>query len=361
MKRPVYRLTIDIDDEGMDFMGLVDMPAHSKNYITMSKAPKKVEPKFQFNEEKRIVTGVAIATDLLIFRRDPDGFEYDVYFSKADTLTIMKMFAKKGYHNNVNLMHDSSQKVRDTYLIESYFINDQKSNIPKGLENQNLQPGTLIFSYWVEGDKTWEFIKEHGAGFSIEGWFREVPVKFLKSKQSKMKKSLFEKFGFKKEVEKAVFDSDKKDKYETAQTTEGDTVYWDGELVEGNSLFVVPADGGDPVLAPEGDHSIEIDGVASVVSVDEAGIITAVVVGDAQEEEEEEEEMSEEVAEVMEAIIAEYRKKFDTQGAQIKEMAKTIDEQSEFIEQLAEKQGFKKVELSGKAPGWKEIKNNNKK
>ncbi len=179
MKRPVYKLVIDIDDNGMDFIGLVDYPAHGKNYITMSKAPKKVEPKFQFNEEKQIVTGVAIATDLLIYRVDPDGFEYDVFFSKDDTFKIMKLFAKHGYHNNVNLMHDMSQKVDDAYMIESYFINDKRTNIPEEFKDQNLRPGSLIFTYHIEGAETWEFVKENGA-WKIkyqkitQDWFKQV-------------------------------------------------------------------------------------------------------------------------------------------------------------------------------------------
>lgn len=350
MKLPVFKLVVDIDDEGMDFVGLVDYPAHGKNWITMSKAPNKVEPKYEFNNEKQLVTGVAIATNLLIYRRDPDGFEYNVYFTKEDTMTIMKMFAKRGYHNNVNLMHDSSKKVRDASLIESYFINEEKTNIPKGFENQNLQPGSLIFTYWVESKETWEFVKKNGAGFSIEGWFREVPVKFLKSKQkqSKMKKgSLFAKL-FGSTVVLATFDAANKDKYATATTSEGEQVYWDGDLVEGNSLFVVPADGTDPILAPAGDHMIDVDGVMYNVTVDEAGIITAVT---------EESADAEEMEQVVEAMASEYRTALKAQTAQMQEMAKTIDAQNEVIERLSEKVGLKAITKKTTPKGWREIKN----
>jgi len=166
---PVYKLVIDEDAEGMDFMGLVDYPAHGKNYVTFSKAPNKVELKQYFNDEKRIVKGVAIATDLQIYRRDEDGYEYNVVFTKEDTFKIMKMFAMNGYYNNVNFMHNASKKAKGIYLIECFFIDDEMSNIPKEFENQNLRPGSLIFSYWAKDDTTWNFIKEHGAGFSIEG------------------------------------------------------------------------------------------------------------------------------------------------------------------------------------------------
>jgi hypothetical protein len=49
---PVYRLVIDENTEGMDFMGLVDYPAHGKNWMTFAQLPVKVEQKYAFNEEK---------------------------------------------------------------------------------------------------------------------------------------------------------------------------------------------------------------------------------------------------------------------------------------------------------------------
>ena len=358
VKRPVYKLTIDIDDEGMDFIGLVDYPAHGKNYITMSKAPKKGEPKFQFNEEKQIVTSVEIATDLLIFRRDPDGFEYDVYFSKKDTLTIMKMFAKRGYHNNVNLMHDMNQKVEDAYMVESYFINEKKTNIPEEFANQNLQPGSLIFSYWIEGAKTWEFVKENGAGFSLEGWFKEIEVKFVKQKKKQMK--LMEKLGFSKKS-KPVFDKENKDKYAEATTVDGLTVMWDGALEVGNALFLVNEEG-EEVLAPAEVYSFEVDGVMMIVSVDEAGAITNVE--EAEEMEEEEEEM-EEVSEAMQAMKEDYetklaKQKEDSDG-KIEVLATAVDNLTEAFEKFADKKAPKKVKQNSDEPAWKQMKNKNNK
>ena len=86
---PLYKLQIDKDAEGMDYMGLVDFPAHGKNWLTFNKqTPKKTEFKQHFNDEKRIVTGVAIATNLPIYRRKPDGTEYNVIFTKEDTRLI---------------------------------------------------------------------------------------------------------------------------------------------------------------------------------------------------------------------------------------------------------------------------------
>lgn len=352
---PVYRLVIDENTEGMDFMGLVDYPAHGKKYVTFNKLPKVVEHRYAFNDEKQIVKGVAIATDLQIYRRDPNGYEYRIYFTKEDTLKIMKMFAKKGYHNNVNLMHDQSKKVTDAYLIESFFINDDKSNIPAEFADQNLQPGSLIFSYWVESPDTWKFVKEKGAGFSIEGWFKEIEVKFIK--QKKMKKSLLQRLGLgSQEPEKKVFDKAKKDKYATATTADGVTVYWETELKEGETLWIVPAEGEDPVLANGDEYALEIDGVMKVVKVDDAGIITSV------EDAEEMDEENQEVEEAMKAMKAAFEKQLADQKSAFDKvledkltiLAKEITELREAIERDEDGDGKKGQQFKGKnGPGWK--------
>ncbi len=187
---PVFKLIIDKDAEGMDYMGLVDYPAHGKGWKAFSKQTplKKVEFKQHFNEDKRIVTGVAIATNLQIFRRREDGSEYNVFFTKEDTHKIAIALAENGYMNNVNEMHDLNKDIKGMVMFESFFIDDEMSNIPAAFSDQNLQPGSWIVSYKVNNDETWEKIKNgEFYGFSIEGWFKEIEVKF--TKKNKMKKS----------------------------------------------------------------------------------------------------------------------------------------------------------------------------
>lgn len=441
---PVYKLVIDEDAEGMDFMGLVDYPAHGKNWIAFNQLPKRVEFKQHFNEEKRIVTGVAIATDLQIYRRDPNGFEYNIVFTKEDVLTMIKMLSKRNYFNNVNLMHDMSRKVKDTFLIELYFIKADKSNIPSEFADQNIQPGSVVMSYWVEGDDTWEFVKKNGAGFSIEGWFKEVEVKFNSMKKtfvtisqvskwdiqviedsitigtqlhwkpcdpegtpSKLssgeyvydghklqvdsdgkvvmidgkieavtlkkkvintkkimnkKKSFMELLGFKTaQPEKAKYDKAKKDKYKMAKTVDGVEVTWEGDLAAGTPLFVVPTDGTDPMLASAGEYAIDVDGVIMVATVDEAGLITAVVEGEEMDEDD--------LDEALQAMKKEYEKKLADQKVelkkefddQLKKLALGMDELRESVEQFAEEEGEggtrkpKKV-INNKTPGWRKKK-----
>lgn len=354
---PLYKMIIDDEAEGMDFMGLVDIPAHGKSWVALSKLPQKVELKYHFNEEKRIVRGVAIATDLQIYRRDPDGYEYNIVFTKEEVSKLIKKFAKNNYFNNVNLMHDMELKQEGVYMTEMFTINDEMSNVPKEFQGQNLRPGSLIMSYWVENDKTWQFVKENGTGFSIEGWFGQQEIKLNKKK----KMSLLEKLGLKKEADKTVFDSENKEKYMEATTLDGQVIMWEGELEAGKPLFIVPEDGSEPILAADGTYPVEMDGASWVITVDEAGMIEAIEAAEEmkedEEEKKEEEEMSE-IEEALQAMKADYDNKFEEFKKEILEkiglMASHIDA-SEIQKQ--EKEAGKVVNTAKpKKKGWKALK-----
>lgn len=362
-KLPLYRLTVEPDEvEGMDFVGFVDHPAHIKKYVTMSAAPVKVT-RYHFNEEKRIVKGVVISTYQPIYRRDDDGFEYNVYFTKEDAAVIRDIFAKNGYHNNVNLMHDMSRKVENVGLIEMITVNDARTNIPEEFADQNLQKGSVIFAYKVFDDVAWKFVKENGAGFSLEGWFKNIEVKLSKPKKGKMKKKKFDiwaALGMSKPgSKKPVFDKAKKDKYAEATTVDGAKVTWEGALEAGTPLFVVP-EGEEPVLAPEGEHSFEFDGVMYVVKVDAEGMIAEVEVVEMEAE-----DSDAELAAAMTAKFAAVEKSNDDKFAAFKKesdervavLAKAVEDLTEAVELLNEgKSQHKRVAGSDATPGWKKIK-----
>ncbi len=175
---PFFTLEIDDTVVGMDFNALVDAPAHMKKFISFSKEEKKVVIKSHFNEEKRIVTGVAIASDLPIYRNDEEIGPHYVVF-KAETIKkIAIKMAENGYVNNVNEMHDSNKEIEGMALFESYFVDKEAGIYPEMFVDQNLQNGTWIVSYKVNNDDTWSKIKDGTfMGFSIEGWFNKIPMK----------------------------------------------------------------------------------------------------------------------------------------------------------------------------------------
>lgn len=306
------------ETEGMDYIALVDAPAHMKAFEYFNGKSEKV--KYHFNEEKRVVTGVAIAVDLPIYRRDEQLGEHYVVFDKKETMQIAQKMFKGGYLNNVNEMHDSNKQIKDIYLFESYFVDNSRGvKAPSKFDSQNLKDGSWIVSYKVDDDKAWNDIKNgKHVGFSIEGWFDKKHIKTKQTQMKKESKSLFS----------LVFG---KEKFETATTVEGVEVAWTGALEVGTELRVVTEEG--EILAPEGMHSIESEGAEGekttmVITIDGNGIVTAIEempVEEVPAEEVPEAVSPEAVAEVIEELQATFSKEIETLKATNEVFAKQIE------------------------------------
>jgi hypothetical protein len=123
------------------------------------------------NEEKRIISGPLMLADELIYRNNNRMGEHYVKFS-ADTIkTIAIKFAKRKYHNHVNLMHDPEQKVKGVTMFESWIVDKERGIMPmKGFEG--VADGSWFGSFYVENDNVWNEVKQGKyKGFSVEGLF----------------------------------------------------------------------------------------------------------------------------------------------------------------------------------------------
>ena len=76
----------DSEDSGIDAISFVEFPAIEENFIALNE--HKVELK-TIDEDKRLVIGLALVPDKLIYRRNK-GFEYNITFSKDTVLPICK-------------------------------------------------------------------------------------------------------------------------------------------------------------------------------------------------------------------------------------------------------------------------------
>ena len=174
---PFYTLEIDETVEGMDFMGLVDLPAHMKSYQKFAKGEQNpVRIKDHFNEEKRQVTGVAVAVDLPIFRNDPETGPHYVVFKKDATEKMWIKMMANNYLHNVNNMHNMDEQVEGISLAFAYQVDKEGGNYPTMFEDQNLKDGSIVVTYQAHTDEAWDFVKKNN-GFSIEGWFAKKPLK----------------------------------------------------------------------------------------------------------------------------------------------------------------------------------------
>jgi len=163
-KIKLVELVID-DEEGVEFISLVDTPAIESDFLAF----KKEDFKFKIqNEEKRIVSGYFMIADLPMMRMRNDTVFYCV-FRKHTIEKIVNKFMKEGLTNQTNLMHDS--QADGVYIIESLIIDKKRGVLPP--ENfEKVPDGSWWGSMRVENDDIWQQVKDGTfKGFSVEGIF----------------------------------------------------------------------------------------------------------------------------------------------------------------------------------------------
>lgn len=164
---PCYSLNIDdSENTGCFKISLVDFPAVETSFLCFN---AETEPeKFNFkvtDDEKHIVTGIALRCNVPIYRVAPDGTEYYVLFTKDTVEHIMQKFAKDNNAFNISIQHELD--VKDCYVVESYLINKERGIVPQ--EFSDIEDGSWVVSVKIENPKVWEYIKEGNcSGFSIE-------------------------------------------------------------------------------------------------------------------------------------------------------------------------------------------------
>ena len=162
---PCYSLNIDdSENTGCFKISLVDFPAVETSFLCFDKEPEKFNFKVT-DDEKHIVTGIALRCNVPIYRVAPDGTEYYVLFTKDTVEHIMQKFAKDNNAFNISVQHELD--VKDCYVVESYLINKERGIVPQ--EFSDIEDGSWVVSVKIENPKVWQYIKEGNcSGFSIE-------------------------------------------------------------------------------------------------------------------------------------------------------------------------------------------------
>lgn len=170
MDLPIYNLTINNevkDDAEVSFIALVDKPAIKRDFLAFKDAVK-----FEvLSEDQHIITGPLMVPEQLIYRQSEKFGEHYVKFS-ADTIRqIAIKFSKKGYHNNVNIMHEADMQVDGLTMFESFISNTARGVKPIDAF-KDLPDGTWFGSFYVENPAVWDNVKAGNVkGFSVEGLF----------------------------------------------------------------------------------------------------------------------------------------------------------------------------------------------
>ena len=162
-KLPVYQIEIDENDEttGVDFISLVDEPAMELNWLKFN---KEYRIEFKADSDKKLLYGVFIVPDKLIYRNDERMGEYYTYFSKDTIQKIVKKFNKNNYNKNINFQHGDNKV--NGFVVENFIT----SNLLKADFGFEVPEGSWVGSVYIEDENFWQdFIKTGDLkGFSVE-------------------------------------------------------------------------------------------------------------------------------------------------------------------------------------------------
>lgn len=168
--KPLLRLTINGDEDGVNIISLVEFPAVERNFIQLSR-----EVKLSLNEEKKELLGVALIPDFPIYRRDEQG-EYYITFSAESIRKIAIDFYKKLNVNMADVEHTHNMEDGITYF-QSMIVDKENGICPAAFKD--LPDGSWIVGCKVDNDSVWDAVKSGAIkGFSIDGYFHaEEPEK----------------------------------------------------------------------------------------------------------------------------------------------------------------------------------------
>jgi len=166
----IVELIIDENDEasGIDAISLVATPAIESNFIALNKHELLLK---EIDSEKRILMGPALIPDKSIYRRNDNGDEYYIYFSKDTVRKASELFFKKSNHQNATYEHE--KKIDNMTIVESWIVEDPKKD-KTALYGMDVPAGTWMVSMKVDDEKIYNDAKEGTIkGFSIEGYFAD--------------------------------------------------------------------------------------------------------------------------------------------------------------------------------------------
>jgi hypothetical protein len=168
------------DNDGIEALSLVKFPATEENWVALNN--HRIEFK-SIDDEKRIIIGLALVPDKLIYRRNGD-YEYNIKFSKETVKKAGQLYLKKLNNNNTTLEHKT--EVDGVSVVESWIVENPKMD-KSVIYNLNATEGSWAVIMSIENDKVWQEIKNGTyLGISVEGYFSDEQKLSAQSQQDKL-------------------------------------------------------------------------------------------------------------------------------------------------------------------------------
>jgi len=271
MKR--YEGKYNKKSKGVFAISLVNAPATEETFIAMAKQEKIV--KFaKVDEEQRILMGLVLQPDQLIYRVDEDGNEFEMFFSAETIKDFSQNFFQSGFQLNSKLEHD--EPIEGVTFVESWLVEDPKvdKSAAFGLE---YPKGSWLVSMKVDNDDIWNNYIKTGElkGFSIDGMVELEEVNFKSNIQmSKSNKNILAL------LKQIVSGAEQEVEVTLGSVKSGELdIQFDGETLEVGAPVFLLADEEKVSLA---DGTYKIDEGGEIVVKD--GLVESMSEADAEEE-----------------------------------------------------------------------------
>ena len=337
-KLPIYRAIINNEEAGMVTISLVDFPATESNFVAFEKEKELLKFSIE-NEEKRIVRGLVMAANLLIYRVHPLYGEYYIYYDAETLRTMAERYLKNNFQNSVDLNHNGD--LVDGVDMVQFFIKDTENGVnPKGFED--YADGSLFAEYHINNDEVWEQVKNgEFRGFSLEGYFGIEPTGYEFKQETNNNEEKYNKTMSKLNRIKEVLRSLLIECGEVS--TDKGVVIFDGDELEAGMAVHTIDEQGNEVQLEDGEYRTEDkkvivvkDGKVEEIKDDEAEVATEPVEEPTEEQENaenepesEDEPENEETPDQDEkdALIEELRAKIEELEAENAELKAKLEEQ----------------------------------
>lgn len=151
-------------------ISIVESPAIEETLVALE---EQKEVKVQLaNEEKHMLYSAVLVPDKPIYRRNEDGDEFYVEFTKESIEHMSQQFFKEYKQNEVTLDHETTAS--DVTVVESWIKADlyKDKSVALGL-NEELPVGTWFAGMKVNQIDVWDRVKSGELrGFSVESLIR---------------------------------------------------------------------------------------------------------------------------------------------------------------------------------------------
>lgn len=257
---PLYTANISEDYDGIYAVSLVDFPATETEWVCFEKMQ---EQKYSIqDEDQHLLTGPIMLCQTPIYRRTPDGYEFNIIYTKETIKVMAEKMLSDMSHNNIDIQHDGEILDKGKVsLVELYIVDKEKGIDPKFIDVPDY---SLMATYKVHDDSLWQECKNGKLhGFSLAGYFS---IEHIKKENFRKTHTMLE--AIKNKVKEFLLE------FSNVSTDKG-SIYWQGEeLKEG----IAVADENGEVIA-DGDYTLD-DG--RVITVKD-GVISSISAPTAEE------------------------------------------------------------------------------